>query len=203
MRLIMIAAALGVFGGATAATSANAETYGKLFGGASLGSDHDIVGVVPGVGTGAGELDTDIGYVVGGAYGVEFSKFFAVEGEVAYRSNNVDSGVINGVSFDGGGDINALSFMGNAILKAPGASGFTPYAGVGAGTARVGGEGDHDFVFAYQAFGGVSKDVSERMSAGLEYRYLDANTATLTDGVGTLATEYDSHSLNLVLTRKF
>ncbi|GJL93232.1 outer membrane protein [Hyphococcus sp.] len=200
MRKIMIAGALI---GATVATSAHAETYGKIFGGAVYGGDHDITATIPGVGTGAGELDTDTGFVVGGAYGVNASDFLSFEGELAYRSNNVDSGVVAGVPFDGDGDLNALSFMGNAIVKAPGASGFTPYVGAGAGLARVGGEGDHDLVFAYQAFGGVSKDLSDKLSAGLEYRYLDANEATLTDSLGTINTEYDSHSVNLVLTRRF
>ena len=200
MRMIMIAAAIV---GATAATSAHAETYGKLFGGAVYGSDHDIVAVIPGVGTGAGEIDTDTGFIVGGAYGFNASKFLSFEGELAYRSNNVDSGVVNGVTFDGDGDLNSLSLMANAILSAPSGSGFTPYAGVGAGGARIGGSGDHDTVFAYQAFGGVNKALNERTSAGLEYRYFDAGRATLADAGATLVTEYDSHSLNLVLTRKF
>ena len=200
MRTIMIAAAMI---GATAATSAHAETYGKIFGGAVYGGDHDINATIPGVGTGAGEFDTDTGYVVGGAYGVNASSFLSLEGEIAYRSNNVESGVVAGVPFDGDGNLTALSFMGNAILKAPSTSGFTPYVGAGAGAARIGGEGDHDLVFAYQAFGGVSRDIGSNITAGLEYRYLDAGRATLSDAVGTIETEYDSHSVNLVLTRKF
>jgi opacity protein-like surface antigen len=200
MRKMIIAAAIA---GATVAASAQAETYGKLFGGAVYGGDHDIAAAIPGIGTGFGELDTDTGFVAGGAYGVNASDFLSFEGELAYRSNNIDSGVVAGVPFDGDGDLNALSFMGNAILKAPGANGFTPYAGAGAGGVRLAAVNDDDIVFAYQAFGGVSKDVSSNVSAGLEYRYLDANEATLTDSLGAINTEYDSHSVNLVLTRRF
>ena len=203
MRTKMIAAALFAVTGATAATSAHAETYGKLFGGAVLGSDHDISATIPGVGSGDGKFDTNLGYTVGGAYGYNFSRFFSVEGEVAYRSNNVESGVVDDEEFEGAGDLNSLSFMANAILSAPGAGGFTPYGGVGAGLARVGGDGDHDLVFAYQAFGGVSKPLSDKLTAGVEYRYLDANEATLRDGGVILNTEYDSHSVNLVLKRTF
>jgi opacity protein-like surface antigen len=202
MRMIMIAAALG----ATAATTAHAEPYGKLFGGVGLGTDHDLSATLlddDDAETLYGEYDTDLGYVVGGAYGYNLSRFLSVEGEVAYRSNNVSSAVIDDEDFEGDGDLTSLSFMGNAILSAPGAAGFAPYAGAGAGLARIGGEGDHDFTFAYQVFGGVSKTLSERLSAAVEYRYLDANEATLVDGDVAVKTEYDSHSVNLVLKRTF
>ncbi len=199
MRLIMIAAALG----ATAASSAHAESYGKIFGGAVYGSDHDITATIPDVATGAGEFDTDTGYVVGGAYGVKASPFLSFEGEIAYRSNNVEGGNIGAVDFDGDGNLTALTGMANAVLTAPKARGFSPYAGVGAGIARIGGEGDHDLVFAYQAFGGVSRALNERTSAAIEYRYLDAGRATLQDAGATFTTEYDSHSVNLVLARSF
>ena len=202
MRTIMIAAALG----ATAATSVQAEPYGKLFGGAVLGTDHDLTATLlddEDEETLSGAFDTDLGYMIGGAAGYNLSKFFAVEAEVAYRSNNVDSAVIDGEDFEGDGDLTSLSFMGNAILSAPMSSGFTPYAGGGAGFARVGGEGDHDSVFAYQVFGGVNKTLSERLSAAVEYRYFDASDATLVDSGIALKTEYDSHSVNLVLKRTF
>ncbi|WP_411816247.1 outer membrane protein [Hyphococcus sp. DH-69] len=200
MRKIMIAAAMI---GATAAGSAQAETYGKIFGGAIYGSDHDFTLDIPGTGTSAGEYDTDTGFVVGGAYGYNLNKFFSVEGEIAYRTNEVESGTIGGITLDGDDDINSLSFMGNAIFNAPSYAGFTPYVGAGAGAARIGGAGEHDTVFAYQAFGGVKKNLTEKIDAGIEYRYFDADTATLTDAGASLATEYDSHSLNLVLSRSF
>ncbi|MAW80129.1 MAG: hypothetical protein CMI63_07805 [Parvularcula sp.] len=201
MRMIMIAAALGL--GATAATSAHAETYGKIFGGAVLGSDHDVVLNIDGFEPVAGEYDTDTGFVVGGAYGFNLSEVISLEGELAYRSNNVNSGVIEDVPLDGDGDINALSFMANAVVTAPSLAGFAPYAGAGAGPARVGGGGDHDLVFAWQAFGGVSRNITEKMSAGVEYRYFDAGRSTLEGGPAVLDTEYDAHSVNLVLKRSF
>jgi len=51
--------------------------------------------------------------------------------------------------------------------------------------------------------GGVRTTLSERLSAAVEYRYLDANEATLVDGDVAVKTEYDSHSVNLVLKRTF
>jgi opacity protein-like surface antigen len=91
--------------------------------------------------------------------------------------------------------------MANGVLHGPAqAGGLTPYAGVGAGAVRLAAASDDDLVFAYQAFGGVSKSFGQNVSAGVEYRYLDANEASFGGG---LETEYDSHGVNLVLTRKF
>ncbi len=201
MRMIMIAAALGM--GATAATSAHAETYGKVFAGAVLGSDHDVVLDIEGFDPVAGEFDTDTGFVVGGAYGFQFSEIVSLEGELAYRSNNVNGAIIEDTPLDGDGDINALSFMANAVFTAPSMAGFAPYAGAGAGPARIGGGGDHDLVFAWQAFAGVSRNLTEKLSAGVEYRYFDAGRSTLEDGPAILESEYDAHSVNLVLKRTF
>ncbi|MEZ5893277.1 MAG: hypothetical protein R3C58_09070 [Parvularculaceae bacterium] len=52
-------------------------------------------------------------------------------------------------------------------------------------------------------FGGVSRDFGDKYTAGVEYRYLDASDATLADSLGEFRTEYDSHSVNFVLTRRF
>lgn len=198
--MFLIATALS----AAAAGSAHAsDTYGKLFGGAVFGSSHDITATIEGFEPVSGKLDTDLGYNVGGALGVTASKYFSFEGELAWRSNNVSGGVLDDVELDGDGDLNALSLMGNAILHMPNVSGLTPYVGAGAGGARVGGSGDHDIVFAYQLFGGINKAFGDKMTAGVEYRYFDAADATLVDSIASLKTEYDTHSVNLVLTRKF
>lgn len=199
MRKIMIAATL--IGATAAATSANAEPYGKIFGGATYGKDHDAV-VTSGATAASGEFDTDTGYTVGGAVGYNLNSFLAVEGEIAYRSNEIDTSTVAaaGLLDD---DINSLSFMGNAVFNAPSYAGFTPYVGAGAGVARIGVLNDHDTVFAYQAFGGVKKNLTEKIDAGIEYRYFDADEASLTSGTTLFDTEYDSHSLNLVLSRSF
>lgn len=198
MVIVMAAASLAALSPAHAA-----DTYGKLFGGVVFGADHDIAANLPGVGSGTGAVDTDTGYGVGGALGYRLSDMFAVEGEVAYRSNNVDSGVVAGTAFDGDGNINSLSFMANGVFTAPGKFGVAPYVGAGAGTAQLGTSGDHDFVFAYQAFAGLNKQLGENLGAAVEYRYFGADDATFTDGPATLTTEYATHSVNLVLTRRF
>lgn len=198
MRLILTLTAVAA---AATAQAQAAETYGKVFGGAVLGTGHDASVTFPGVGSGAGQFDTDLGYSVGGALGYSPSRFLSLEGEIAYRANEIN-GAVAGVPL-GGDDINSLSFMANGVLSAPDAAGLTPYAGAGAGTTRIGALGDHDFVFAYQAFGGVKKDLGANTSAAVEYRYFDADRATLNNPLGALRTEYDAHSVNLVLSHKF
>ncbi len=197
MRVLIVLSAAAA---AAAAPAHAAEPYGKVFGGATLGSEHDFTVEAPGAGPISGQYDTDTGYTAGGALGYNLSRFLSVEGEVAYRSNEIN---IPAAAISGDDDLNALSLMGNVVLKAPGASGFTPYAGVGAGGVRLAAVDESDVVFAYQAFGGVSKDLSENLSAGVEYRYLDANEAAFGNAAGSFNTEYDSHGVNLTLTRKF
>lgn len=170
---------------------AHAETYGKLLGGATLGDEHDFT-----VGPATGQYDTDLGYTVGGALGHNLSDYFSLEGEVAYRSNEIDGAA----ALFGDNDLNALSFMTNGVVHGPNqAGGITPYIGGGAGAVRLSALDESDLVFAYQAFGGLNKNFNEKLSAGVEYRYLDANEASF----GGLDTEYDSHGVNLTLTRKF
>ena len=174
-----------------ASAPAHAQNYGKVFGGGTLGVDHDFT-----LGPVDGEYDTDLGYTIGGAVGRNFSDYLSLEGEVAWRSNEID-----GPAIAGDDDINALSFMANGVLHGPGRiGGFTPYAGLGAGAARIAAADDSDLVFAYQAFGGLSRDLGPNLTAGVEYRYLDANEAKFRDA---FSTEYDSHGVNLTLTRKF
>jgi len=198
MRTFVIAAALVA---AATAPALGQDVYGKVFGGVAFGNEHDITAQIVDEDLQLGVFDTKTGYVVGGALGVSPTKFFSLEAEVAHRSNSVDSAVIGGEPFDTTGNLKSLSFMANGILSTP--ADFGPYAGAGAGAARIGGEGDHDMVFAYQAFGGLKKNFGPQTVAAVEYRYFNADEASLADSAGVITTEYDSHSVSLVLSRKF
>lgn len=187
---------------AKAAESQAGETYGKLFGGVVFDRDYEVETVPPG-GTPVGDLGTDTGFDVGGALGYQISDMFAIEGEVAYRLNSIDAATIAIVPAPADPDLNALSFMANGVFTAPSGYGITPYVGAGAGTARVGGLGDHDFVFAYQAFGGLKTNITDRIAAGVEYRYFGTNDAPYPGAGGALEIDYDTHSVNFVLSRKF
>jgi len=185
---------------------AHAENfYGKLFGGVGFEQDQDFSGVIAGVDSGAGTLETDTGYVVGGAIGYSIIDNIAVEAEIAYRANEIEGGFVNGSAFTANDDLESLSFMGNVVYTAPSFAGFTPYIGGGAGAAgiRFSETGDRDYVFAYQGFAGVSYPVTEIVSAGVEYRYFGTDEADIAGTLGAVTTDYDAHNINLVLSARF
>jgi len=128
---------------------------------------------------------------------------FAIESEIAYRLNSIDAATIAIVPAPADPDLSALSFMANGVFTAPSGFGITPYVGAGAGTARVGGLDNHDFVFAYQAFGGLKTNITDRIAAGVEYRYFAAPDAPYPGAGGALDIDYATHSANVVLTRSF
>ncbi len=199
MRKLLLSSA---FAALVAVPAHAGETYGKLFGGVVFDRDYDVETVPPG-GPPVGDLSTDTGFDVGGALGYQITDLLAVEGEIAYRLNSIDVATIAIVPAPADPDLSALSFMANGVFTAPSGFGVSPYVGAGVGTARVGGLGDHDFVFAYQAFGGLKTNLTERMSAGVEYRYFAAPDAPYPGAGGALDVDYAAHSANLVLTRRF
>jgi len=199
MRKLLLLSAFAALGAVPAHAG---ETYGKLFGGVVFDRDYDVETVPPG-GPAVGDLGTDTGFDVGGALGYQITDMFAIEGEIAYRLNSIDAATIAIVPAPADPDLSALSFMANGVFTAPSAYGLTPYVGAGAGTARVGGLGEHDFVFACQAFGGVKTNITDRISAGVEYRYFAAPDAPYPGAGGALDIDYATHSANVVLTRSF
>jgi len=202
MKMLLTAAA----GAALLSAPAQAEDfYGKVFGGVGFEQDQDFSGAVTGVDSGAGTLETDTGYVVGGAIGYNIIDNISVEAEIAYRANEIESGFVNGSAFTINDDLESLSFMGNVVYTAPSFAGFTPYVGGGAGAARIGFSegGDRDYVFAYQGFAGVSYPITEIVSAGVEYRYFGTDEADITGALGAVTTDYDAHNVNLVLSVSF
>ena len=181
------------------------DFYAKLFGGVGFEQDQDFTGLISGVDTGAGTLETDTGYVVGGAVGYNVIDNFAIEAEIAYRANEIEGGFVNGTAFAIDDDLESLSFMGNVVYTAPEFAGFTPYIGGGAGAARIGFSeaGERDYVFAYQGFAGVSYPITQIVSAGVEYRYFATEEADIAGPLGVITTDYDAHNVNLVLSVAF
>lgn len=181
------------------------DVYGKVFGGAGFEQNHEFSGDIAGFGAGQGVLETETGYAVGGAIGYEIYNGFAVEAEIAYRANEIDGGSIGATAFPGGADIESLSFMGNVVYTAPEVYGFSPYLGGGAGTAGVSfsDNGERDYVFAYQGFAGVKRQLTETLSAGVEYRYFGTDDASFSSNFGAVETDYQSHSANLVFSVSF
>src|SRR5256885_9488121 len=81
--------------------------------------------------------------------------------------------------------ITQVPFLVNAAFQYQNETGFTPFIGLGIGlgssaitvdeartsTASVAGA-DYEFVFAWQATGGVKYEVGKRLALGLVYKYL-------------------------------
>jgi len=164
------------------------------------------------------EVEFDTGFNVGLAAGYDFG-MARLEGEVAYRQNDVDKINIDGEDFNGDGDASALSFMLNGYLDIETGSPVTPYLGAGLGVANVSandvqvevpGFGKFDFVddddtvFAYQFSAGVAFALNEAMAIDLGYRYFATSDPEFDDtGLGGFESEYKSHNVSLGLRMNF
>lgn len=137
-------------------------------------------------------LETDIGYIVGGAVGYHLSGIFRIETEFAYRCNTLDQLVVNeedvnlALVMDGG--INSYAYMLNAIFDIPIKFVCTPYVGFGIGGTAEQGHGrfiiledtpqDRRFKYkrnaaAYQMVAGFNIISLFSVNGSIEYHYFD------------------------------
>lgn len=126
-------------------------------------------------------LSLDNGYAITAAVGYDFGQFRA-EGEIGYRSNDVDELQIGGVRSSGSADFEAFSIMANAIVDIPLGDKFFLYGGVGAGvvvadistnTALY----DTDVVaaaVAFQLMVGAGVNLNDQTSLYVGYRLFSA-----------------------------
>lgn len=206
----LLTAATIVTLGVTLGIAAPALAAGEGFyigGGAGLHmpDDSDVSG--PGFSNNV-DLENDWGAI--GALGYAFGNGFRVEGEIGYRTSEVDS--VDGAAASG--DVDATSFMANVLYDIATGTAFTPYLGVGLGAVRVdvdnattvGGStwDDSDTVLGGQAIAGLSYALSDRLDLFGQYAYLltddvEGNLANGTSAEG----EYDSHNLFVGLRFRF
>ena len=150
------------------------------------------------LGLGGGKIEFDPGMRFGIGGGYSFADFVAIGGETGFSFNYIDS--ISG-NFRGEGDssIGQVPLLANVVFKLPNRTGLVPFAGAGAGlsfpyfyaddivfdpTPGSPGNGDEtivdgsesDVVFAWQAFAGLKYALNDRMSLGLAYKYLHAES---------------------------
>lgn len=163
-------------------------------GAASASAEGFYAGGQLGFSDGGGEtdnsgLDTEfaLGTVVNGFIGKDLGNQFRLEGELAYRQNDLDN--IAGFPISGV-DISSVALMGNAFYDFGDGSGtgFTPYLGVGLGVAHIEMEGFGNSVSgtapALQLMAGGSLPVGDQLSMTVDLRVLGASP-TLDDGAGT------------------
>jgi opacity protein-like surface antigen len=197
--------------------------YVSVFGGANWQQDHSFFAATSTT-TSADTLtwaaDADTGFVVGGAVGVSLAQVapgLRVEGELAYRQNDVDGvwqtnvGAPTTVSTGASNyDFTTFSVMANVWYDFT-IAGVTPYVGGGIGWART--DVDADFTgdnttsldfddsgFAWQLGAGIDFDVSPNMKLGVGYRYFEGPEVTVTAPGGGTSTaigdlESENHSV--------
>lgn len=122
----------------------------------------------------------DPGYGFLFAFGVDNGRF-RVEGEIGYRSADVDELGAFGLLGPGNGDMSVLSFMGNGYydFESPN-SNWTPYVGAGVGIIDSDLEGTGPFFrvtggntnLAYQVMLGIAYEVSSSVALTAGYRFL-------------------------------
>ncbi|WP_319525710.1 outer membrane beta-barrel protein [uncultured Desulfosarcina sp.] len=132
-----------------------------------------------------GEMDS--GYAISGFVGYDFG-YFRVEGEVAYRENDIDKITILGFDTVSSGDVTAASFILNGYLDVQNRTPFTPYIGAGIGCNYFEYNGtaiyhslttikydDSETVLAYQLSAGITWDVTKALALDLSYKYLKSD----------------------------
>ena len=211
------AALMGAFLFVTLASTAHAQTgfYVSGFAGAVILSDSDVTDP-----SDPGTLSFDTGAGFGGAFGFVPLDSVRVEGEIAYRTNGVDSHTDSSGTTPLDGDMSALSFMGNAFYDFDLGMPLVPYVGAGVGFAAVfldaslefGGStvqiaDDSDTVFAYQGIVGIAYEFSGGLVATADYRYFATMDAELTEtaafGGSSFEASYASHNLTLGIRYQF
>ena len=113
-----------------------------------------------------------------------------LEAELSYRFNTLDkidsvsvggTGAATGLGLEADGDVHKFGLMVNAIFDFNLNSKWSPFLLAGFGTSYISASDikivgtqvadDSDIVFAYQAGAGLNYTVSEKWSAGLQYRF--------------------------------
>ncbi len=156
------------------------------------------------------------GYVLGTAFGRQVAPNRRRELEFAYRNNSADEqmlrqagNTVSAVNIDG--RVEAYSFMVNEIYDTNRCIlGFTPYLGGGIGAVYLDGDitdgtgnncGLGETAFAYQAFAGLNRSISNRASLFTEYRFfgateVDADCTTAGSVATQQSVEYKAESIN-------
>ncbi|MEM6747635.1 MAG: outer membrane beta-barrel protein [Pseudomonadota bacterium] len=149
------------------------------------------------------DTDADTGFAIGGLLGYYILPAIALEGEMTYRSANVDDVSVLGVSESIDEDINTLAFMVNGVFRPSLPLLPEPYVGVGIGyiTSNLDDvDGDSATgAFAYQVKAGVSFDILPTPGKiGLEVAYLA--TTDFDAGGGGIDADYEYAGLTGLIT---
>lgn len=146
------------------------------------------------------DFDFETGLLVNGAVGMDLGNNVRVEGEIGYQTADVDRISKGGEAFDGGDNINVLSFLINGYYDIPMDAPVTPFISGGIGFANVqledddGGRDADDSVFAYQIGAGLGYVVDEQITVDCGYRYMATSDPEFDIQGSTGDAEYGSHN---------
>ena len=204
-----LAAAAGGAMLALAATPSQAQGpwYGSVTGNAVWVKDSDWSTNAGASGT----LEYDTGWGIDGALGYSLSgsmQGLRIEGEVGYRSSDLDKFNVNGFGLIPGssGDVDVWTGLINAYYDIDLGSNLMPYVGGGLGIARYSADispppavagpiDDSDTVFAYQLSAGVGYALSPSTTLFGGYRYLATDDPDISGQGVNVTTEYHSHNV--------
>lgn len=149
---------------------------------------------------GGDKFDIEPGYFVGGSLGYRFSRFFRLEGEGAYRRNELNKIVLESVELPTNSSIRTWTAMGNAFIDLPLCSFIFPYIGGGVGAIWVRSAGEFhtpdnpdlyalryriaDNRFGYQGIGGLGLALGESGAITVDYRYLNGEDTRANHTIG-------------------
>lgn len=205
-------AAAGVSGGVLA------QNYFSVHGDYTMADDFDFR-VAPG--SIATELDDGWGF--GAALGTRLGQQAAashwrVEGELTFRSNDVDSHSLNGGAPLAGatGKVESTAIMLNALYDLTTGGAFVPYAGGGVGLAMIDAKNfgvstipavldDDDTVLAYQLIAGAGYRLSPGTELFAEYRWFatESPDVTTSAATGAVDTSIDYQTNNIMVGARF
>lgn len=183
MKTYLVTAALAV--GLVAASQAESQMYGELFGGVNLAPDLEFQ---------SSDYEMDTGYNFGASLGWNLGANWSVEGEVTYNKNEYSCCTPNSASL--------LNLSVNGYYTFQTAGSFKPYVGVGIGYGDLtydNGSEFSDWVFTYQAIAGGRFAVTDTTDLFAEYRYVASDDAS---DSGTVW-EYRAHVLSAGLRVNF
>jgi opacity protein-like surface antigen len=185
-QLFMAVAASALVLGVSSARAADIEPvvqppewYVSLFGGLSWLDDvkthYKYIGYEDD-GTYHNSIQTDTGFIVGGALGTHLTDDLRAEIEAAYSENDVhkikyDAPDGRNGSYDGHGHFGTLTFMANLWYDVPLSETVKPYIGGGAGVAIVDGKvGYNDSASFDPIFDDSSLEFAFQLGAGLRWQ---------------------------------
>jgi outer membrane protein OmpA-like peptidoglycan-associated protein len=174
--------------------------YVSVEGGADWVQDSDFVNHFVGKSSFADRYSYKTGWAALASLGYSFNSHWRVEGEVGYRSNDVDQMFFAGHPSNVNGTLKELTLMANAIYDIPLTEklDFSIGAGIGADNARLKSNvpanhfSDDTWDFAYQGIAGLNYQIGRRSQLFLNYRYLTVESPTFTHGPN----EYDFDDLH-------